>query len=67
MKKISDILPKVIFDQSAETLKEIAESTGLAYKQLATLRDKEVLAGNWVEVWKRDRIGRRVRAYKSKR
>lgn len=60
------MLPRLVFDESAETAIEIAKQCGMSRRAAHRIIFENVEAGIWERVWKRGRI-RPVPAYRIKR
>jgi hypothetical protein len=52
LKSIVADIPKRVFDNSAETLAELQQSTARSYRWLARFANTQVKAGVWERVWK---------------
>ena len=64
---LRELFPKKIMDQSAYSIKELAEHSGLKDAQTYKRMDDAVNAGAWEQVWKVGDSGRIVKAYRPKR
>jgi hypothetical protein len=66
MKKLSEIIGRLVVDLEAETLTEISERTLVEKNAVGRLRDEGLKSGRWEQVWKKQGT-RMVKAYRSKR
>lgn len=64
--KLSQKLGKLIVDQNAETMGELAKSTLLSREALTKLKADGLKNGTWEEVWKKHG-GRMVKAWREKK
>ncbi len=61
-----DSIPKKTFDESAHTILEICETTGISRTRIYAMRKQKMKEGEWEEVWKKAG-GRPVKAYRLRR
>lgn len=55
------------FDENAKTITELVPLLGLKWNAVNHLANKKVEAGEWERVYKRDRLGRIISAYRIKK
>lgn len=66
IQKCSEMIPRMIVDQEAETCREMAEASGVNRDAINQICAANIKAGRWERVWKRV-DGRTVPAYRVKR
>ena len=64
--KCSDQIERRVIDQSAETIRELEQSTGLCRKRLSDIAAENIKSGRWESVFKKDGGTRLVPAYRVK-
>lgn len=51
-KSLAADIPCRIYDESAETIKELMEATGYSYTSMKTYANVQVTSSHWEQVWK---------------
>ena len=65
-RRCSDLLPKRVIDDAAETLEELRMASMMGRDALYVFVNRELAAGRWEQVWKKGKGGGLVRAYRVK-
>jgi hypothetical protein len=58
---------KKIFDDKAQTVAELAPIWSVQIARMGTIANGYVASGEWERVWRKDRLGRPIPAYRTKK